>query len=60
MPLMEKDLGATQSLMSGTVQMNILLKGVVGVTTAALSDHVGRKPVLLTCNAPQSEGLGSY
>ena len=50
LPMMERDLGSSQSLMSGTVQVNIFVRGLVGAATASLSDRVGRKPILLLCS----------
>jgi len=49
LPQMEFDLQGSQTLMSGTVNLNIMVKGVAGMVTASLSDSVGRRPVLLTC-----------
>ena len=49
LPQMEKDLGGSQSLMSGTVQINLFVKAVFGLLAAGLSDHIGRRPVVLFC-----------
>ncbi|CAE7879004.1 AQR1, partial [Symbiodinium sp. KB8] len=45
------DLLGSESLMSGTVQMNLCIKAVFGMATAGLSDRIGRRPVLLVCLA---------
>eukprot|EP00438_Fugacium_kawagutii_P028469 Skav218396 [mRNA] locus=scaffold790:241631:256287:+ [translate_table: standard] len=50
LPQMGVDLGASQWLMSASIQTIFAIKGVAGICTAALSDHIGRKPVLLTCS----------
>lgn len=50
LPVMEEDLSSSQSLMSGTVQVNIFVRGLVGAATASLSDRVGRKPIMLVCS----------
>lgn len=47
LPQMEKDLGGSQALMSGTVQMNLLVKAFFGLLASGLSDRIGRRPVLL-------------
>ena len=49
LPQMEADLGGSQSLMSGTVQMNLVVKSVFGLLSAGLSDRIGRRPIVLTC-----------
>lgn len=49
LPQMEKDLGGSQSLMSGTVQINLVVKAVFGLLAAGLSDRIGRRPVVLFC-----------
>lgn len=49
LPQMEVDLLGSESLMSGTVQMNLCIKAVFGMATAGLSDRIGRRPVLLVC-----------
>jgi DHA1 family bicyclomycin/chloramphenicol resistance-like MFS transporter len=49
LPQMEKDLGGSQSLMSGTVQMNLFVKATFGLLAAGLSDRIGRRPVVLFC-----------
>eukprot|EP00438_Fugacium_kawagutii_P004399 Skav233168 [mRNA] locus=scaffold7441:7736:9124:+ [translate_table: standard] len=47
LPQMERDLGGSQSLMSGTVQMNLLVKAFFGLLASGISDRIGRRPVLL-------------
>ncbi|CAE7543709.1 ydhC [Symbiodinium sp. CCMP2592] len=49
LPQMEADLLGSESIMSGTVQMNLCVKAIFGMATAGLSDRIGRKPVLLVC-----------
>ncbi|CAJ1421191.1 unnamed protein product [Effrenium voratum] len=49
LPQMELDLGGDQSLMSGTVQVNLLMKAVGCFVIAPLSDRVGRRPCVLAC-----------
>ncbi|CAK9097177.1 unnamed protein product [Durusdinium trenchii] len=46
---MEIDLHGSQALMSATIQMNFVVKGLSGLVAASLSDRIGRRPVLLTC-----------
>ena len=63
LPLLGKkkqvDLKGTESLMSGTVQMNLTVKAVAGIFAASVSDRVGRKPVLL-CGASVSGQAWSF
>lgn len=47
MPQMEVDLHGSQTLLSASVQLNLVVKAVSGVLSASLSDRIGRKPVLL-------------
>ncbi|CAE7384041.1 mdtL [Symbiodinium natans] len=47
LPQMEVDLQGSQTTLSGTVQLNLVVKAVFGVLAAGLSDRIGRKPVLL-------------
>jgi len=49
LPQMAADLSGSQAAMSGTVQMNICVKAIIGLFAASMSDRVGRKPILLTC-----------
>lgn len=49
LPRMEVDLGATQDLMSATIQMNFVIKAVTGIFTATLSDRIGRRPAIFAC-----------
>lgn len=46
---MQVDLGTTPLKMSVTLQVNWLLKGISALSMAALSNHFGRKPMLLLC-----------
>eukprot|EP00439_Symbiodinium_sp_Y106_P004653 s3983_g1.t1 len=47
MPQMEVDLHGSQTMLSATVQLNLVVKAIFGVLAASLSDRIGRKPVLL-------------
>ena len=53
------DLKGTESLMSGTVQMNLTVKAIAGIFAASVSDRVGRKHVLL-CGASVSGQARSF
>ena len=46
---MESDLAGSQALMSGTVQLNLVVKSIFGLISAGLSDRIGRRPVVLAC-----------
>ncbi|CAL1147031.1 unnamed protein product, partial [Cladocopium goreaui] len=50
LPQMGLDLGGSQWIMSASIQSVFAIKGVVGIGTAALSDRMGRRPVLLLCS----------
>lgn len=50
LPQMGVDLGGSQWIMSASIQTVFAIKGVVGIGTAALSDRIGRRPVLLACS----------
>lgn len=50
LPQMGLDLGGSQWIMSASIQSVFAIKGVVGIGTAALSDRIGRRPVLLLCS----------
>lgn len=50
LPQMGRDLGGSQWIMSASIQTVFAIKGVVGIGTAALSDRIGRRPVLLLCS----------
>eukprot|EP00438_Fugacium_kawagutii_P010985 Skav206616 [mRNA] locus=scaffold1562:212120:213565:+ [translate_table: standard] len=47
LPEMGHDLSGSQSMMSATVQVNLVIKAVVGLFTASLSDRMGRRPLLV-------------
>lgn len=49
LPQMGVDLSGSQGVMSATVQLNFVVKSVTGLVTAGISDHVGRRPVMVTC-----------
>ncbi|CAE7249119.1 ydgK [Symbiodinium natans] len=49
LPQMESDLAGSQALMSGTVQLNLVVKSIFGLISAGLSDRIGRRPVVLAC-----------
>ncbi|CAE6946856.1 mdtL [Symbiodinium natans] len=49
LPQMELDLEGTQTMLSGSVQLNVFLKSLFGFVMAPLSDRIGRRPVLTTC-----------
>eukprot|EP00435_Cladocopium_sp_Y103_P040367 s1481_g11.t1 len=49
LPQMGVDLSGSQGVMSATVQLNFVVKSVTGLVTAGISDHVGRRPVMLIC-----------
>ncbi|CAJ1370730.1 unnamed protein product [Effrenium voratum] len=49
LPTMQLDLGGAQSLMSGAVQINLLMKAVGCLIIAPISDRVGRRPCVLGC-----------
>ncbi|CAK8987458.1 Uncharacterized MFS-type transporter YdgK [Durusdinium trenchii] len=49
MPQMEVELTGSQTLLSGSVQLNIFSKCVVGLIVAPLSDKIGRRPIFVTC-----------
>ncbi|CAK8987049.1 Uncharacterized MFS-type transporter YdgK [Durusdinium trenchii] len=49
MPQMEVELAGSQTLLSGSVQLNIFSKCVIGLIVAPLSDKIGRRPIIVTC-----------
>ncbi|CAJ1353604.1 unnamed protein product [Effrenium voratum] len=51
LPQMELDLQGSQTLLSGTVQINLLMKALGCFIIAPLSDRIGRRPAMLTCLA---------
>ena len=48
LPQMGRDLSGSQSIMSATVQLNVVIKAITGLFTASLSDRIGRRPALVT------------
>merc|ERR1740138_10135 len=46
---MQVDFDTTPMLMSATLQVNWLLKGLSAVSMAGLSTYFGRKPMLVLC-----------
>ena len=58
MPQMEVELKGSQTLLSVSVQLNLLLKTLCGLIFAPLSDAYGRKPILVGCQALMI--LGSF
>ena len=48
LPEMGGDLSGSQSIMSATVQLNVVIKAITGLFTASLSDRIGRRPALVT------------
>ncbi|CAE7274955.1 ydgK [Symbiodinium sp. CCMP2592] len=51
LPQMEADLAGSSALMCGTVQLNLVVKSILGLLVAGLSDRIGRRPVVLPCLA---------
>ena len=49
LPQMGVDLSGSQWLMSATVQFNCITKALMGLVIAGISDHVGRRPVMVGC-----------
>ena len=49
LPQMGLELRGTQTQMSGSIQMNLFVKSLVGMIVAPMSDHIGRKPILVMC-----------
>ncbi|CAK9021843.1 unnamed protein product [Durusdinium trenchii] len=49
LPRMEVELSGSETILSGSVQLNLLPKAFVSLLVAPLSDQIGRKPILLTC-----------
>ena len=49
LPQMGVDLSGSQAVMSATVQTNFVVKSVVGLFTASLSDRIGRRPAMVSC-----------
>ncbi|CAK9059414.1 unnamed protein product [Durusdinium trenchii] len=49
LPEMEVELGGSEMLLSGSVQLNLFLKCLAGLIVAPLSDQVGRQPIFATC-----------
>lgn len=49
LPRMEVELSGSETILSGSVQLNLLSKAFVSLLVAPLSDQIGRKPILLTC-----------
>eukprot|EP00913_Durusdinium_trenchii_P007034 g6617.t1 len=43
------ELAGSQTLLSGSVQLNIFSKCVIGLIVAPLSDKIGRRPIIVTC-----------
>ena len=49
LPQMGLELHGTQTQMSGSIQLNLFVKALVGMIVAPMSDHIGRKPILMMC-----------
>ena len=57
LPQMGRDLSGSQSIMSATVQLNVVIKAITGLFTASLSDRIGRRPALVTGHLMQQRRL---
>ncbi|CAE7259464.1 ydgK [Symbiodinium sp. CCMP2456] len=49
LPQMGLELRGTQTQMSGSIQLNLFVKALVGMIVGPMSDHIGRKPILIMC-----------